>query len=644
MNLAGRRLVALEESMKRTTLLLFVLLCTAPVFAQNGFQPTNVWFPHIDVGGDPNGLHYVTLVQAANNTSSFSIGHLVVYSDTGTAQSVSFDGQAPATSLDFSLDSGATRQIQVSLGSTTITPGWLQITYTPAVAETNVVLQYLSGASVLTEVGIPAFFGQMSATYFPVETNTAAILNTGIAIVNPNGPSVVLAELTDPGTGNLLASTTLSLGTNGHTSKLLTDLFPTATGINATTAVLFLQSCTTTACTAAGPGFIATALRLNGSAFTTLPVTQAASTGNLTRVLPHIAFGGSPSGVNFKTILYLTTFSGFTTSGTPGSTIPVTGQASMFDDSGNPISASANGGAAAPSFTFNVLANKVLKVVLSGSNTLQAGWIELNLPSTSTPLVVNAVFQTYQGSTIVSEASVLEAAQDVEGMLYVNVQPNASGSGYITNDGVALANPLSVSNSVTMTLYNSAGFVFATQTFTLAPFGHLAQYVTDMFPQLAKTSFSGTLSMQSGSNFAAVALRQNGSAGGGLGFAALPVEDDVMFLPSIVSLQVTTTNRSTGLVNFTISVADFSNSLVTPTAAGVFTEAAIVFANTSVQTDDYQFYLDGSSMINAATGTLSGTFQSAHTNIPSGTAATFEIYITDFLGNYSNVITLPFKF
>jgi hypothetical protein len=637
--LAARRPITAEECMKKTALLLFVLLCAAPAFAQTISYPTNVWFPHVDIGGDPNGLHYVTLVQASNNTSSFTVGTMVVYSDAGTQMSASFDGGAPTTSLQFTLDSGAVRQIQVSL-SGAITAGWIQITYGPAPAQTNVVLQYLSGSSVLTEVGIDPFFGQMSQTYFPVETSTS--LNTGIAIANPNVAAAVMVQLTDPNSGNLLSSTTLSLPANGHTAKLLTDLFPSITNINQMRTILTLISCSTTACTAAGPGFIATALRLNlsSNSFTVVPVVQASNTGTIVRVLPHIAFGGNPSGVNFQTTLYLTTFSGFTSSGTPANLSGVTGQASMFNDSGNPIAASANGGAASSSFTFSVLSNRVTRIVLTGTSTLQAGWIQITLPSTSTALVVNAVFQTYQGTTLTSEASVLEAVQDTEGMMFVNVQPG------VTNIGVALANPQTTSNSITLTLYNSAGFAAGTQTFTLAPGGHLAQYVTDMFPQLAGTSFSGTLSMQSAASFSSVALRQNGSnsAGGVPGFAVLTVGDSLMYVPSITNLQITGTNRTTGQVNFTITVADFSASLVTPTAAGVFGEAAIIFANTSVQADDQTFTLDGSSMANATTGTLSGTFTSAHTNIPSGTQATFEIYITDAAGNFSNVIGLPFKF
>src|ERR1051326_7779553 len=127
--------------MRKTALLLFVLLLAVPGFSQVTFSPVTVAFPHIDVGGDPAGLNYVTIIQVVNNTSSFSIGHVTLYSDSGTALSASFDGGSPQSSLDFTLDSGTTRQIQVSLNNPTITAGWMQITYNPAECQTTVILQ-----------------------------------------------------------------------------------------------------------------------------------------------------------------------------------------------------------------------------------------------------------------------------------------------------------------------------------------------------------------------------------------------------------------------------------------------------------------------------------------------------------------------
>jgi hypothetical protein len=620
--------------MKKLLLLLpLILLFSAPVFAQVSFGSDIISFPHIDVGGDPAGLNYVTLVQFVNNNSANIIGHLTLFSDSGAALSASFDGQPPAAALDFTIDSGAVKQVQISL-SGAITSGWMQVGYTPADAQTTVIIQYRSGTSVLSEVGVNESDGLGSSsciwvcgTDFSGESDTANGLNTGIAIVNPNSTANgALVRLWDPNTGAQLGSTPVALAANAHVAKLLTELFPSVSGINLIRAQVSIDSCSTSACTAAGTGgFIATALRLNGGLFTTLPVVPRGTTTNTVRLLPHVAFGGDPNGVNFKTALYLTT-------SVPGG---VTGVADIFDDNGNPIAAFTNGSSTSSShFAFSVLSGTVMKIVLSGTATLQAGWVRLTLPNNAS-LVVNAVFQTYTGATLASEASVLESPADTEGLISVNVQ---SG---VTNVGVALANPQPTSNTISLTLYNQAGFVAQTQFVTLPPFGHLAQYVTTIFPQLASApSFTGSLSIQSGMAFSAVALRQNGS--NVVGFAALPVSDSVMFLPSITNMQITSTNRTTGQVNFTINVVDFSADVVTSTSTAV--QAAVGVLYTQGFDGYYSLLLNGSSMIGAVSGTLSGTFQGQLTNIPSGTAGNLYVAVEDSLGNFSNLIILPFKF
>lgn len=622
--------------MRKTVSWLFVLFCAAPTFAQVGFQSKNVWFPNLDVGGDPGGLHYVTLVEASNTTSSFLTGVLTVYSADGTAMSVSFDGQAPEASLSFELDSGVARQIEIS-STGDITQGWMQITYTPNLAETTVIVQYLAGSSILSEVGINPFLNNMTdttlgpATVFPVETNLDSNLNTGIAIANPNTAQVVRVQLLSGGT--IVGTTTISLPQYGYTAKLVTDLFPNVSGISQMTAEVGLTSCTTTACTALGPGLIATALRLNISTglFTAVPVGPTPLGGAVTRLIPHIAFGGSPADIHFQTVLYLTNPAG----------TGVTGQASLYDNNGNPIAATANGGSApASSFPFSVLAGSVFKITLSGGPALQQGWLQLTQSDQTAPLIVNALFQIYNGPTVISEANVLESPASLTGSIYVHLTPG------ITNIGVALANPQSTPNTVMVTLYNQAGFTDPSLQYTvkLPPFGHLAQYVTDMFPQLTGTSFDGTLSMQGGSGFSAVALRQNGASV--VGFAALSVSQGTMFMPSITNVQVTGTTRfNGGTVSFTISVADYSSSLVSATSSVVQAAEWIYYPNSNQQDGAYGFELDGTPMINAQTGTLTGTFQSENPNtIPSGTPAVFYMDIIDSLGNYSNVISIPFKF
>src|SRR5215470_15919354 len=128
---------------KLLVLLPVILLFSAPVFAQVSFGSDVISFPHIDVGGDPAGLNYVTLVQLVNNNSADVAGHLTLFSDSGAPLSASFNGQASAAALDFTIASGATKQIQISL-SGGITSGWMQVGFTPGDLQTTVIIQYRS--------------------------------------------------------------------------------------------------------------------------------------------------------------------------------------------------------------------------------------------------------------------------------------------------------------------------------------------------------------------------------------------------------------------------------------------------------------------------------------------------------------------
>jgi len=609
--------------MKRAALLLFILVCAVPAFAQTSFQPVTVQFPEIVVGVN-EGLNYLTIVQAVNNNSTSSQGHIALFSDSGGTLSASFNNGAPAPTFDFTMDSGVSLQIVIS-STGPISAGWMSITYNTAAPETTALLQYRAGTSVLTEVGLNPFYGTMQSTDFVVETGPN--LNAGIAIVSPNGAGSVLVRLWDPNNpGSLLGSTILSLPANGHVAKLLPELFPSVAGVGQILAQVSLDSCGTSTCTTGGgPGLIATALRLNmsNSSFTAIPVIQSPTGGTLVRVLPQIAVGGDPNGLNFQTALFLTT----TASG------GVTGVADIFDASGNPISVSANGGTPGSHFTFTVLSNTVMKIMLSGNTAVQVGWVRLTLPQ-SEPLIVNEVYETMNGSDVVTEAGVLESPQITGGLFY------ADQTG-VENVGIAFANPQASSNPVTLTLYNDGGWVVDTQTVTLPAFGHLAQYVYEFFPSTlnAASRFSNwSVSMQSPLGFSVIALRVTGA-----NFASIPVAQTIMYVPSITNVAVTGANRTTGTVSFTINVTDFTPNVVTPTSTAVLIGAGVNY------TQGFDGYfavpnVNGSSLLNAQSGTVSGTFQGNASNIPSGTQASFYIFLQDALGNYSNIAYVPIRF
>jgi hypothetical protein len=497
------------------------------------------------------------------------------------------------------------------------------INYTPSDALTSVILQFRSGTNLLSEVGIDPAFDTLGTTDFAAETDTT--MNTGIALANPStATAYVLARLWDPGTGTQTTSNILSLPPNGHLAKFLTELFPAVINISQIRAKISLDSCSSSTCSfAGGNGFLATAIRLNGDQFTTIPVSERQPAGDEVRILPQVAFGGPSAGLNMKTVLY------FTTNVATG----VFGTANIFDNDGNPLNASADGGAPLSSIAFTVSGNRVSRIVLSGDQTLRSGWIRLNL-SGGVHLIASAVFQTFNGAALVSEASVLEAPAIGHGLIYVKT------TGGSANVGVAFANSKPDQNTITLDLFNRDGFVLATRNITLPANGHLAQFVTEIFPQLASLSdFDGALSIHSTTSFSALALRLIADK-----IATLPVAANGMYRPAITGLRITGTQRAPAQVNFEIDVTDFDSDLATSSSTMISALAFVDFGSAGY--DAGIVSIDGASVANRANGTLRGSFQPPRVTgtVPANTPANFFVYIQDSLGNESNFVGIPFRF
>jgi hypothetical protein len=288
--------------MRYVLITLTLLLPLAPSgFGQAASIPVDVFFPHIAIGGDPGGQNFVTLIQIVNNNSADITGHLDLIAENGSALSAQIDGDSQST-LDFTLASGQARQIQVTLDGD-LTSGWMHIGYSPSDPLTTVILQYRSGTALLSEVGVDPQFGGMLSTDFAIETDQG--LDTGIAIVNPsNTTAYVLATMWDPSTGAQSLSKVITLPPNGHIAEFVTQLFSDSLTISQIRAKISLDSCSSSTCNfQGGNGFLATAIRLHGDQFTTVPLDERLPGGNLIRILPQIAFGGDPNGLNMKTVL-----------------------------------------------------------------------------------------------------------------------------------------------------------------------------------------------------------------------------------------------------------------------------------------------------------------------------------------------------
>jgi hypothetical protein len=605
--------------MKNIFLLLLLMsdVCFGQQFTSLTFP---IDFPQVALGGDLSGVNYVTLLQVVNNNSVATTGHLTLHGDDGSPLTALFDGQGPQATLDISLAAGQARQIQITTNGP-VTSGWMEITYTPSDALTTVILQLRSGNALLSEVGVqPA--DTVSSADFAADTDTN--LNTGVAIVNPEATAGnFLVSLWDPNSGSALANAKVSLAANGHVARLLTELFPSVAGIAQIRAKISINACADANCTGPGGDFIATAIRLNGDQFTAIPVSSDVEGGDPVRILPQVAFGGPAAGINMKTVLY------FTTNVSSG----VFGTASIFDNDGNPLAASADGGAPSASMTFTVLGNRVSRVVLAGDQTLRSGWIRLTL-SGPVNLIASAVFQTFNGTNLISEAGVLESPPANTSLIYVKSETGGS------NVGVALANWQTSSNSLTLQLFDNVGTLLDTQTVTLPPNGHVAKFVTELFPQLSSVAdFNGAVAIRSQTQFSAVALRLSPTT-----LATIPVWTNGMYRPSLTGLRITRTQRNPAQVDFQIDVSDLDADTATSSSTAVAALAALDFGDGSGPDADV-ISLNGSAVVNLKSGTLSGSFRPPGINsLPSGTQAAFLIVIGDSAGNSSNVLYTIIRF
>ena len=210
----------------------------------------------------------------------------------------------------------------------------------------------------------------------------------------------------------------------------------------------------------------------------------------------------------------------------------------------------------------------------------------------------------------------------------------------LTNVGVAFANSQTTPNIITLKLFDRQGFMSARQDITLPPNGHLARFVTQIFPQLASlTDFDGAVSMSSSTDFSALALRLSSTR-----IATLPVASNGMYRPSITMLRITTAQRSPAQVNFEIDVTDFDSDAAKDSATAVLGLAGVDFGDGS-GIDAGTISLDGTALLNRNSGTLRGSFQPPGiASVPSGTRAAFYIVIADSAGNASNIVAILIQF
>jgi hypothetical protein len=191
-------------------------------------------------------------------------------------------------------------------------------------------------------------------------------------------------------------------------------------------------------------------------------------------IFPHIA-----DGMGFKTELLLTN----------GSDIDTTATLLFFSDTGDPLNISI-GNSTASAFTFPIPARGSAMIsTLGSSSSFSGGWARI----TSSPpanLNGNAIFQSFNVSDLLSEASVPATPPVSSARFYADEE-----GGF--NTGIAYANPGPVKAIGTLTLRNLSGTFIDSEPIDLDPGHHSSLFLYQIFS--GAPSGSAEISLTSGS-------------------------------------------------------------------------------------------------------------------------------------------------
>ncbi|HSR53724.1 MAG TPA: hypothetical protein VLV83_23105 [Acidobacteriota bacterium] len=266
----------------RYILLATLLLLSAPI-AQAGQDPFDCTaldevnravciyqvFPQIAVGGGFSGQVILTN-QGYVDDSQVRIDF---FGDDGQPLVVDLGEEPSASQIIFSLGAGESRRISVTLDSETALAGYARVTHSARVSvRGSYLLRVVDGSGGLqTQLGVASLVPLNNFT-FPVEVDSEANINTGLAIANgsfelisspfPTAQGFVLTLI--DGQGQIAGQRVLQLDLDGHTSLFVNDdrLFPEIDDFRGVLSV------------SAGVDFGLTALRLEEGILSTIAISE----------------------------------------------------------------------------------------------------------------------------------------------------------------------------------------------------------------------------------------------------------------------------------------------------------------------------------------------------------------------------------
>jgi phosphodiesterase/alkaline phosphatase D-like protein len=198
---------------------------------------------------------------------------------------------------------------------------------------------------------------------------------------------------------------------------------------------------------------------------------------------------------------------------------------------------------------------------------IKSGYVIITPDSTSDAPTLTFTYGTLSQGSVQNQAGFIPTTMATDASLFVEIIPSIS-----RNIAVAITNPGSTTNAVTLTLRDENGFVLGSPAVVSIPaHQQVAKFVSDVFgTDIISNGLRGSLRMVSSSPFAVIGVRYEGAV-----FSALPVAVNagVPGVPSIALTAGSTPNvPAAGTVGGTtaIIVPQFVN------AGGYATQIALV--------------------------------------------------------------------
>jgi len=477
--------------------LLVVLASAMPqILGQAPEESVFAYLPQVANGEFAGGRFRTTFV--LTNTTALSIEvQIDLTADDGSPLTVGLaDGDTDLGSdstFTVVIPSGATRFLDTDAqGEGRVGAARLQSDGPLTVAAVFTILD--SNGNLLTEGGVGDSQPQVS---FVVPVDKAGAFNTGLALFNPDPgqPSQLTVRLFDL-TGQAKNSPVqLTLAALQHRAKFVDEIFSGLGDFRGTVHV------------SADRPVAAMTLRQNFQplGLTTLPVVWTGST-QTEFYLPHVA-DGSFSGGRIRTSFLLFALSN------AGASAKLT----LTADDGAPLAMNLSGQGAKSEFDLSVSANGSLFLESGGSGALSAGAARIVADK---PIGVVAIFSILdEQGRLRTEAGVASARRLADLTLPV-------GTAASFDSGIAFFNLQASETTVVLALLDAEGApasgVTARKTLKLQPHGHVAHFVTELFPG-ATQPFRGSVGILSSGEVAATTLRQNSAP---LSFTTLPVGEN----------------------------------------------------------------------------------------------------------------------